>query len=109
VGTGDRKCSGATSCTETSGGSAGTTRFLYDGDELVAEYDAAGVMLRRYVHGAGVDDPLIWYEGSGLGLPRFLHTDRRGWITAIATGAGQLLQINSYDEYGIPGATRKPR
>jgi hypothetical protein len=28
-----------------------TTRFLYDGDELVGEYDGAGTLLRRYVHG----------------------------------------------------------
>ena len=34
-----------------SGGSAGTTQFLYDGDELVAEYDSTGAILRRYVHG----------------------------------------------------------
>jgi RHS repeat-associated protein len=87
---------------QTSGGSAGTTRFLYDGDELVGEYDANGAMLRRYVHGAGVDDPLVWYEGSALAAPRFLHSDHQGSITGIANGAGQLLQINAYDEYGIP-------
>jgi hypothetical protein len=32
-------------------------------------------MAHRYVHGAGIDDPLIWYEGATLGTPRFLHTD----------------------------------
>jgi hypothetical protein len=36
---------------------ATTTRFLYDGDELVAEYSGAGALLSRYVHGASVDDP----------------------------------------------------
>ena len=49
---------------ETSAGTAATTtRMLYDGDELVAEYSAPAtgspVLLRRYVHGAGIDDPLI--------------------------------------------------
>src|SRR3546814_16275985 len=38
---------------ETGGGSAGITRFLYDGDELVGEYNSAGTTLRRYAHGAG--------------------------------------------------------
>ncbi|MBX9796950.1 hypothetical protein [Sphingomonas sp.] len=46
-------------------GPQGTTRFHYDGDQLAAEYDAAGTMLRRYVHGLGDDDPLVWYEGAG--------------------------------------------
>jgi RHS repeat-associated protein len=94
---------------QTSGGSAGTTRFLYDGDELVAEYGATGTMLRRYVHGAGIDDPLAWYEGAALTQPRFLHTDHQGSITGIANGGGQLLAINAYDEYGIPAATNLGR
>jgi hypothetical protein len=41
---------------ETSGGTAGVTRLLYDGDALVGEYDAGGTLLRRYVHGPGVDE-----------------------------------------------------
>ncbi len=33
---------------------------------MVAEYNAAGTMQARYVHGtnADADDPLIWYDGS---------------------------------------------
>jgi hypothetical protein len=31
-------------------GAPGTTRMLYDGDALAAEYDTAGTLLRRYVH-----------------------------------------------------------
>jgi hypothetical protein len=34
-----------------------TTRFGYDGTELVAEYSATGTLLRRYVHGPADDDP----------------------------------------------------
>ena len=40
-----------------------TTEFLYDGDRLVAEYDpsrsAGNQLLRRYVHGPGVDEPIV--------------------------------------------------
>ncbi|HEX8582956.1 MAG TPA: hypothetical protein VF680_00930, partial [Allosphingosinicella sp.] len=43
---------------ETSGGSAGVTRFLYDGDALVAEYSGSGTLLRRYLHGTGDDTPI---------------------------------------------------
>ncbi|MEI9899104.1 MAG: hypothetical protein WDN31_02130 [Hyphomicrobium sp.] len=41
-----------------------TTQFLYDGDDLVAEYDGSGTLLRRYVHSDGDDHPLLWYEGA---------------------------------------------
>ena len=90
-------------------GPAGLTRFLYDGDELVAEHDASGRLLRRYVHGSGTDDPLVWYEGADFSQPRFLHTDHQGSITAISNDVGAMLFINSYDEYGIPGANNKGR
>ncbi|WP_416183030.1 hypothetical protein [Methylicorpusculum sp.] len=40
------------------------TNLSYDGSDLVAEYDNADTMLRRYVHGPGVDQPLVWYEGA---------------------------------------------
>jgi RHS repeat-associated protein len=81
-----------------------TTQFLYDGDELVAEYDGSGSLQRRYAHGAGVDDPIAWYEGAGLANRRSLLTDHQGSIIAIADAGGTRLAINSYDPWGIPGA-----
>lgn len=86
-------------------GSAWSTQFLYDSDELVAEYDGSGAMLHRYVHGGGEDDPQVWYEGPGVSAPRYLHSDHQGSIIAVADSNGNALQINSYDEYGVPAAT----
>jgi RHS repeat-associated protein len=80
------------------------TRFLYDGDALVAEYDYSGNVLRRYVHGAGTDEPLLWYEGSGVSSAnrRHLGADQQGSIVTVTDAAGAVLAINRYDEYGIP-------
>ncbi len=58
------------------------TTFLYDGNELVAEYNAAGTLLKRYVHGVGSDDPLVSFDGSGTGSPSYLLADERGSIVA---------------------------
>jgi RHS repeat-associated protein len=85
---------------------SGTTQFLWDGDELVAEYNATGALTARYVHGDGDDDPLYGYEGSTLSLPRFPHADRQGSIVATF-GAGA--PVNTYDEYGVPGANNVGR
>ncbi|MBX3564032.1 MAG: hypothetical protein KF730_05580 [Sphingomonas sp.] len=89
---------------ETYKASTGTTRFLYDGDQLTAEYDASGNLLRRYVHSDGEDDPLVWYEGSGVSSPRYLYSDHQGSIVAVTDASGNAISINSYDEYGIPGS-----
>jgi RHS repeat-associated protein len=88
---------------------AGTTQFLYDGDELVAEYNGSGTLLRRYVHGDADDDPLFWYEGAALDQPRFPHVNHQGSITATAGPAATPLWINTYDEYGIRGANNAGR
>jgi RHS repeat-associated protein len=78
---------------------ASTTQFLYDGDRLVAEYNASGTLLRRYAHGSGVDEPVIWYEGSALTDRRWLHQDERGSIIAHSDGSGNATPYN-YGPYG---------
>lgn len=83
---------------------ATTTRFAYDGGQIVAEYDGSGAMLRRYVPGAGVDETLVWYEGSGTLDRRYLFTDERGSVIAITNATGTSIGTNTYDEYGRPGA-----
>jgi RHS repeat-associated protein len=89
-------------------GTSSTTRFLYDGDALVAEYSSAGALTARYVHGsnAGADDPLIWH---GSGVTHWLHADHQGSIVAMTNSSGVLSSINAYDEWGIPNATNQGR
>jgi hypothetical protein len=88
-----------------------TTEFLYDGDRLVAEYDpsraAGNQLLRRYVHGAGVDEPIVWYEcpsptpGACTSNRNWLIADRQGSIIASTDSAGAA-SIYRYGPYGEP-------
>ncbi len=86
-----------------------TTRFEYLGPRLIAERDAGGAILRRYVHGPGDDEPLLWYEGSGLSDRRWLHADERGSVIAISDASGNAINLNAYDEYGVPAPTNLGR
>jgi RHS repeat-associated protein len=82
----------------------------YAGSSLIAEQNASGgAMLRRYVHGPGSDEPLVWYEGSGTADRRWLHADERGSVIAVTDGGGNAIIVNSYDEYGIPSSTNQGR
>jgi RHS repeat-associated protein len=94
---------------QTSGGSFPTTRYLYDGDALLAEYDGLGVMTRRYVHWAGADVPVVSYTISSLASPTYLYGDHQGSIVAVANANGQTVQPNRYDEYGIPAGSNVGR
>lgn len=82
-----------------------TTRFQYDGVDLVAEYNGSDTLLRRYVHGPGDDDPILWYEGTVLTSKRYLSKDERGSVIAVTDSAGSVLGLNKYDEFGIPAST----
>jgi RHS repeat-associated protein len=85
--------------------------FVYDGTEMIAEldYTTGNPIARRYVHGPGVDEPLVWYEGSGTSDRRWLHADERGSIIAITNGSGVTTNVNAYDEYGIPQSSNEGR
>ncbi|WAC59771.1 RHS repeat-associated core domain-containing protein [Brevundimonas sp. SL130] len=89
--------------------SQAATRYLYDGDKLTAEYDASGNLLRRYVHADGSDTPLVWFEGAGVTAPQYLYADHQGSITARTNASGAVTNVNTYDEYGIPGAGNSGR
>lgn len=93
---------------ESTGNVTGVTRFLIDGDAIVAEYDAAGTMTQRYVHGANGqgDDPIAWYQGALMNNAtlRFLQRDRLGSINATSDLSTAPVRIFAYDEWGIPQA-----
>jgi hypothetical protein len=80
------------------------TRFDHLGDEMILELNSANAIQKRFVHGPGVDEPLVQYEGPALdsATRRFLHADERGSILAMSDSAGNVVGVNRYDEYGKP-------
>jgi RHS repeat-associated protein len=91
--------------------SSGTTQFLYDGDELALEYDGSGNIAHRYYFGPNTDEPVLDDAGGALNCSgtKFLHTDHQGSVIALADCWGNRTNVNSYDEYGIPGASNTGR
>jgi hypothetical protein len=62
----------------------------------VAEYDAGHNVRRRYMHGPGTDEPILWDEGSAMDCSgtRFLHTNAQGSIVATANCNGNRIAVN---------------
>jgi RHS repeat-associated protein len=89
-------------------GEAGAANRRFDtlGGDIIAERDGAGNRLRRFVPGPGVDEHIVWYEGSDLGTRRYHHQDERGSVIAVSDASGNLVgSVNRYDEYGVPQGT----
>lgn len=82
-----------------------TTEYLYEGSRLIAEYSGT-TLLRRYVHGPGVDEPLVWVEVAGTtAVPAgryWLHQDRQGSVVAVSNSDGNVTEINDYGPWGEP-------
>ncbi|KAJ8134369.1 hypothetical protein OY671_012418, partial [Metschnikowia pulcherrima] len=87
----------------------GYPRYASDGGNITSEYTwvsgAPSPMQRRYVYAPGIDEPIVWYEGSGTSDRRFSAADERGSIVSVTDSSGNVLATNRYDEFGIPAST----
>jgi RHS repeat-associated protein len=86
--------------------SASITQFMYDGTAMIGEYDGAGTLLRRTVHGPGTDEPIVVYEG---GVRKWLVADPRGSIIATTDASGTATATNSYGPWGEEGLAMSGR
>ena len=73
-----------------------TTRFLYDGEQLIAETDSSGALTAKYVFGAGLDEPLRLERA---GTFTYYHADGLGSIVALTDGSGAVLERYQYDAF----------
>ena len=82
---------------------AGTeTRFLHAGDMEIAEYNASGTLLRRYIPGGATDARVAWIEGSGTDASaiRYYHADRLGNVVALTDSNMEADTRYAYDPFG---------
>ena len=86
-----------------------TKRYIYDGEDILLEYDGANVLQARYTHGPGIDEPIAVTKGA---TTFFYHQDGLGSVTDLTDSAGATAKSYSYDAYGnildSPGAVDQP-
>ena len=73
------------------------TRYVYDGEDIVMEFDGANTLAARYSHGDGRDQPLSTERG---GQSFFYQADHQGSVTQITDAAGFVVNTYEYDSYG---------
>ncbi|UZJ43436.1 hypothetical protein OOT55_12315 [Marinimicrobium sp. C6131] len=93
------------------GSSSTRTRFIYSGDSLVAEYSASGALLKRYILGPDLDQPLVEYNGTSTASSnrRYFYQNHQGSVIATSNQTGSSVSIYAYDPYGIPKEKDPPR
>jgi RHS repeat-associated protein len=86
----------------TSGATTTTNRMYYAGWQLIAEYDGAGTLQRKYVYGPGIDEPLRMTSLQSPITDHYFHSDGLGSVTEVTDSQGLLAERYSYDVYGTP-------
>ncbi len=65
------------------------TNFLHDGDTEIAEYGATGSLVRRFVPGSEIDQPIAMVTSAGV--KTMFHTDKMGSVVAMSNATnGQI-------------------
>ena len=86
-----------------------TKRYIYDGEDILLEYDGANVLQTRYTHGPGIDEPITVTKG---GATYFYRQDGLGTVTDLTDSAGMTAKSYAYDAYGntleSPGTLEQP-
>ncbi len=76
-----------------------TTRFTWDGDQLLEELDTTNTQLAEYLNGPGIDEPLRMERGS---VKTYFLADGLGSILGLTDPQGKIVESYTYDPYGKP-------
>ncbi|MCK5612960.1 RHS repeat protein [Candidatus Pacearchaeota archaeon] len=82
--------------------SGGTTKYCYDGDQVIAEYNGSDTLLRKFVYGLGIDEPICMIDVPGGNKVYYYHFDGLGSVIALSNVNSVIVERYSYDVFGEP-------
>lgn len=74
-----------------------TTRFVYDGADVIRDTDANGVTTADYLNGPGIDNKI---RQTANGTSVYFLTDQLGSTSALTDTQGNAVEQISYDSFG---------
>jgi RHS repeat-associated protein len=72
-------------------------QYVYDGDNILNEYDGAGNIKSKYVFNLAIDDPLSVEQGGSV---YYYHKDGLGSVTELTNSTGSVVKTYRYNSYG---------
>jgi len=79
-----------------------TTKYCYDGDQVIAEYDGSDTLLRKFVYGPGIDEPVCMIDVADGNKVYYYHFDDLGSVIALTDTSGTFVEYYEYDVFGEP-------
>lgn len=81
------------------GGTTNLVHFIYDGNQIVADLDGSGNLLRTYVWDVGIDN-LLSFTDHTTSNTYYAIKDHQNSIIALADDMGTIVETYDYDAYG---------
>jgi RHS repeat-associated protein len=81
-----------------------STRYVYDGSQVIAEYDGNNNLLRKYIYGPGIDQPVCMIDVADS-KTYYYHYDALGSVVALSDSSGSTVETYEYSVYGEVAAS----
>ena len=90
--------------TTTNAGGPAAINYVYDGWEVVEEYDDSSTLQRKWIMGKDIDEPLQVTFGNAYTHPGTYEFQRStlGNVVALTDTGGAVRERYTYDSYGTP-------
>ena len=82
-----------------------TTKYCYDGTQVIAEYDGSNTLLRKFIYGPGIDKPICMIDVADSNTVYYYHFDGLGSVIALSDVNSVIVERYSYDVFGKPSNT----
>ena len=76
------------------------TKFCYDGDRVIAEYDVNDTLLRKFVYGPGIDEPILMIDVADGNKIYYYHFDGLGSVAALSDVNSVVVERYEYKVFG---------
>jgi RHS repeat-associated protein len=80
------------------------TKYCYDGDQVIAECNENDVILRKFIYGPRIDEPICMID-IAEGKTFYYHFDGLGSVIALSDVNSVIVERYSYDVFGGPNTT----
>jgi RHS repeat-associated protein len=85
----------------------GTTKFVYDGADVLRDLDGDGNTIADYLNGPGIDNKL---RQTASGAVSYFGTDHLGTTLSLTDASGSLTSTLNYDSFGnVTGGSTSTR
>jgi len=81
------------------------TKYCYDGDQVIAEYDYNSTigdyeLARKFVYGPGIDEPVCMIDVAAGNKIYYYHYDGLGSVVALSDVNSEVVEMYEYDVFG---------